>query len=126
MTLGIQRMVEDLVSLGYSNAISTKDSGGNDFAVIPEFEIPGGSFATRVIDLALPVPPNYPGSMGASIHIKANPHLVEFGHIPDKRNVIASALGSEWQYWSYNFSGVPQENATQELLTKIYGIFRDN
>lgn len=124
MKIGIDRLMEELETLNYSVS-KAKDSNGLDYAVISNFNIPAGSFAGRVIDLAIPAPADFPRSVGASMHLKSNPHLVEFKNIPQVRNVIQSPLGNAWQYWSYAFKVRPN-NSTNELITQINEIFRKN
>jgi hypothetical protein len=125
MTVGVSRLVHDLQESGYPNAYPAKGSDNMDYAVIPGYQIPAGSFAGRVIDLAIPAPTDFPRSLGASIHIKATPQLAEKGQIVNLRNVTDSSLGIEWRYWSFRFHVRPS-NPTDELLTQINEIFRKN
>jgi hypothetical protein len=117
-------MVEDLTALGHT--VSTlKDTTGMQYAVIPGFEIPSGNFARRIIDLAIPVPADYPRSVGPSMHIRANPILTAIGNVPGIRNVVPSNLGADWQYWSYRFLVRP-DNTTSELISQINEVFNKN
>ena len=125
MKIGIARLVDDLSVMGYQNVETKVDTAGVSYAVLKEFEIPAGSFAGRVIDLAIPAPVDYPRSVAASIHIKASPLLTNQGQVAGIRNVCPSNLGGEWQYWSYQLI-VPPANPTAELITKINDIFRKN
>ncbi|RYE27486.1 MAG: hypothetical protein EOP45_01060 [Sphingobacteriaceae bacterium] len=125
MTYGIVRLIEDLKILGFDEVTVIQDSGNTSYALIPNFEILTGNFAGRIIDLAIPAPPQYPQMFGASIHVRATPHLVPFGPVPNLRNVIASNLGAAWQYWSYCFNISPV-NPTSELISQINEIFRRN
>lgn len=125
MSFGIQRLVDDLIDLGFNDVSIIHDNANTSYALIPNFEIPAGSFAGRNIDLAIPATAQYPQTFGASMHIRTDPHLVAFGSIPNIRNVIASGLGVEWQYWSYCFNVKPT-NPTSELISQINGIFRKN
>lgn len=125
MSFGVTRLVEDLNLLGFNEVSVIKDSTGQDYAQIKNFEVPAGSFTGRIIDLAIPAPPQYPQLFGASIHLKTNPHLVPFGFVQNVRNVINSNLGAEWQYWSYCFHLNPS-NPTSQLMSQINGIFRKN
>jgi len=122
--IGTERIVHDLSVMGYVE-VEVREAAGIKYAILSGFDIPAGSFAGRVIDLAIPVPNDYPRTVGASIHIKASPHLVPLGNIPGLRNVVESGLGGDWQYWSYSFI-LPAENPTIELLSKINEIFRKN
>jgi len=126
MMIGINRLIHDLQQMGFANVSTQQGADGLQYAVISGFEIPAGNFTGRTIDLAIPAPNDYPRSFGASIHLKANPHLVPFGNIPNVRNVINSpALGPEWQYWSYRFN-LKQNNPSSELISQINEIFRKN
>ena len=122
MSYGIDRLIEDLKQLNF-NVTKATDSNGVVYAVITGFNIPAGSFAGRVINLALPAPTDYPRSLGASMHI--SPHITKFENIPNIRNVMASHLGPDWQYWSYRFQ-LRTENPTLELISQINEIFKRN
>ena len=121
---GIVLLLSDLHAQGYSTASSLRDANGGMYALLPQFEIPAGTFAGRVIDLAIPAPPDYPRGSIASIHVRSAPHLVGKGST-GTRNVIDSPLGNDWQYWSYQFQLRPL-NTTSELLAQINGVFRRN
>jgi hypothetical protein len=121
---GIEFLLRDLLAQGYGTASSLRDANGGMYALVPEFEIPAGTFAGRVIDLAIPAPPDYPRGGIASIHVRSAPHLVGKGNT-GTRNVIDSPLGIDWQYWSYQFQLRPI-NTTSELLAQINGVFRRN
>ena len=122
---GPQRLVSELSSLGYTPEL-TNDGGSNPFTVIRGYEVQLGRFAGRVIDLALPMTADFPISVGASIHVRANPQLIEKGSIPDVRNIIDSTLGSEWCYWSRNFNWSQQTQKTaRRLMAQIAGVFKD-
>jgi hypothetical protein len=121
----VSRLIEDLTSLGFNEVSTIKDSASTTYAVISNFEIPAGSFRGKIIDLAIPAPEQYPQLFGASIHLRANPHLVPFEQVVNVRNVIQSNLGTDWQYWSYRFNVRP-DNPTAELIAQINEIFRKN
>jgi hypothetical protein len=121
---GIVLMLSDLHTQGYGNASSIRDANGGMYALLPQFEIPAGTFAGRVIDLAIPAPADYPRGGIASIHVRSTPNLVGKGST-GTRNVIDSPLGIDWQYWSYQFQLRPF-NTTSELLAQINGVFRRN
>jgi len=125
MKIGVDRLQSDFLELGYDDVQQARDANGVCYAIIPDFEIPVGSFAGRRISLAIPAPANYPQGIGASVHIKAEPILVEKGQVQDVRNVCDSALGGDWQYWSYRFVLV-QANPAAELMSQIHGIFKRN
>jgi hypothetical protein len=122
--IGINKLAQDLSDLNYPNVQVVSDNQGQAYALIPTFLIPAGSFTGRVIELAIPAPQDFPRSPPFSIHIRTNPHLVPSGQTA-KRNVIPSNLGSDWQYWSYQFRVHP-ENPTTELMSQINEVFRNN
>ena len=72
MNLGPDRLIGDLRNLGYE---VTKVPVGNDifFAVLPAYEIVAGKFSGRIIDLGIQCTANFPMSVHAAIHIKAEP-----------------------------------------------------
>lgn len=125
MSFGVNRLIEDLVNLGFNEVSVVKDNANVNYAVIANFEIPAGSFCGKCIDLAIPVPDQYPQLFGASIHLRSEPHLVPFGQVVNLRNVIESGLGAAWQYWSYRFNILP-DNPTAQLISQINEIFRKN
>lgn len=121
---GLALLLHDLHAQGYATASGLRDTNGSQYALIPQFEIPAGTFVGRVINLAIPAPTDYPRGGIASIHVRVTPHLVSKGNT-GTRNVIDSPLGADWQYWSYQFSLRPV-NTTAELLAQINGVFRKN
>lgn len=97
---GVARLVTELRQLGFE--VEPAQAQGQDFAIITGYEVPAGRFRDRVIDLALPAPPNYPQAVGSSIHVRSVLHLLDLSDtIPDTRNIIESPLGPAWRYWSY-------------------------
>lgn len=125
MNFGIDRLINDLKNLGFDDISSIQDNANSKYALLSNYEIPAGTFAGKVIDLAIPAPEQYPQIFGASIHLRSEPHLVDFGSVPNLRNVIVSSLGTPWQYWSYSFKINPI-NPTSELITQVNEIFRKN
>ncbi len=121
MILGPERLLSDIRLLGYvADLLMVK--GSHHYVILPSFEIPCGRFEGKVIGLGIPAPPDYPRSVGASIHIKTNPQLYENGNVAGVRNIKNSTLGDEWKYWSHRFNW-DGNNTTQELMRQIYGIF---
>ena len=119
---GPARLLAELQSMGYD--VSHVRAGDLDFVIIREYEVQFGRFAGRVIDLGLPAPPDYPRSVGASIHVRAEPQLLEYGNVPNVRNIIQSPLGPEWRYWSHNFNWAGErERSAARLLAQINSIF---
>jgi len=120
---GIDKFLIDLSILGYSHEKLTGTDNQN-YAVIRNFDIPVGRFQGRIIDLGIPVPNDYPRLIGTSIHIRSVPQLLEYTDtIPNVRNIITSALGSEWRYWSFRLEVTP-ENTTLNVIHQIHGIFQ--
>lgn len=123
MIYGIERLKQDLVENCFEGVYTLSDPTGINYAVIPNFIIKAGSFAERVIELAIPAPADYPQSFGASIHVKADPVLFEIGNVQNVRNIVASNIGPAWQYWSFRFNLRPS-NPTLELISQINEIFK--
>jgi len=124
MNVGKEKLFDDLIILGYQ-VEHISDSKGNNYVVIKDFSIPIGQFAGRNIDLAIPVPNDYPRVVGPCIHIKATPQLLDNKDtIKGKRNIINSPLGNDWKYWSFRFNLSPQ-NPTKDLISQIHGIFKN-
>lgn len=118
---GPDRLLRDLGEMGYeAERVATAD--GNVYVVIRGFEVPIGRFAGRMIDLGLLATPDYPRTVGSSIHVRAAPQLFDYGSVPGVRNVIESGLGSEWRYWSHNF-GWTGERSTRRLISQVNTIF---
>lgn len=120
---GAERLIAELRAVGHGAELVTVN--GNSFAVISEFEVPVGRFAGRIIDLGIPATPDFPRTVGASIHVRCTPQLFEkTDTVPNVRNIIDSGLGSEWRYWSHNFGwqGETQRSAAR-LMAKINGVF---
>lgn len=121
-TYGPERLTSDLNALGFSPEL-VKGSDNGTYAVIRDFEVLLGRFAGRIIDLGIPATADFPRTVGASIHVRAVPQLFKIGDsVPNRRNIIESKLGSEWCYWSHNFSWT-EEKTSRRLLSQINGIF---
>lgn len=124
MKFGVERMVSDFRDLGH-DAEAVVDQNQQPFAVIRNFTVELGRFANRVIDVGIPAPPDFPRAVGSSIHVRANPQLLEpSDNVPGVRNILQSPLGPEWRYWSKNF-GWSGERSTRTLISQINQIFQD-
>jgi hypothetical protein len=122
---GPERLINDLRQLGFSDLELVRTGNGSSFAVILGYQILLGQFAGRVIDLGIPATADFPRSVGSSIHVKANPQLLEkHNTIPGVRNIIDSALGQEWRYWSKNF-GWAGERSARRLISQINEVFKN-
>jgi hypothetical protein len=119
---GSERLREELMALGYS--VEILNGGEAAFAVICEYEVPVGQFIGRIIDLGIPATPDFPRTVGASIHVKADPQLFDYSDtLPGRRNIIQSPLGSDWRYWSHSFGWQGAEKSARVLMNQIKGIF---
>lgn len=117
---GPQRLEADLRELGYDVEVMTAQ--GLSIAVIKGYEVLTGRFQGCVIDLGLHSPANFPHAVGSSIHVKADPQLLDKEDTtPGVRNILDSALGPDWRYWSFNFGSGP--HTTADLLAKINTVF---
>jgi hypothetical protein len=84
-----------------------------------------GRFKDRTIDLGIQATNDFPRTVAASIHVRANPQLLEKSDtVPNVRNIIDSPLGAEWRYWSHNF-GWQGEKSARRLMNQIKGIFEN-
>ncbi len=120
---GPERLITELCELGHAAELMAVN--GNSFAVIRDFEVPLGRFAGRTIDLGIPTTPDFPRSVGASIHVRCTPQLFEkTDTVPNVRNITDSGLGPEWRYWSHNFGWQGEmERSAARLMAKINGVF---
>jgi hypothetical protein len=119
---GPDRLIADLGAAGH-HEVEKAEAGGNTYVIIRNYTVMLGRFDGRLIDLGILVPPDYPRTMSAAVHVRANPQLIEKDQtVPNVRNITDSALGAEWRYWSKNFSWT-EERTTRRLLTQINEIF---
>lgn len=120
---GPDQLVDELKELGYEpELVKPKE---NLYAVIRDYEIELGKFSGSVIDLGIPATPNFPQSVGSSIHVRADPQLYEkTDTLPDVRNIIDSELGNEWRYWSKNFNWKQNNQTARRLMAQIAGVFK--
>jgi len=119
---GPPRLLAELQGLGYSAEIVP--CGDIHFVAIRDYRIEVGRFAGRTIDLALPATQDFPRTVGSSIHIRADPQLLEYQNIPNVMNIIQSPLGVDWRYWSHNFNWAGEcDRSAARLLYKINAIF---
>jgi len=121
VTYGIDRLVADLEELGFKPR--KVSANGSEFVVLDGFEIQSGCFEKRIIDLGLQATPDFPRTVHASIHVRANPQLYEVQNVPNVRNIQASVLGPEWRYWSKNFGWSGAGHSARRLISQINSIF---
>lgn len=121
---GPDQLMHELKELGYEpELVKPKD---NLYVVIRNYEIELGKFSGSVIDLGIPATPNFPQSVGSSIHVRAAPQLYEkTDTLPNVRNIIDSELGNEWRYWSKNFNWKQKNQTARRLMAQISGVFKD-
>jgi hypothetical protein len=119
---GPARLLADLRDLGHE-AQDIAAPNGEKFVVISPFTVPGGRFDGRVIDLGIQATADFPRTVAAAIHVRANPQLYLLGDsVPNVRNVTNSILGPDWCYWSHNF-GWQSERSARRLMSQINRIF---
>jgi len=119
---GLPQLIEELRALGYEVQDVTAP-GGEKFAVVSPFVVPGGRFAGRTIEIGLQGTVDYPRTVASAIHVRAAPQLYDTGDsVPNVRNIQPSVLGAEWRYWSHNF-GWQGERSARRLLSQINAIF---
>lgn len=121
---GPDQLVNELKELGYEPELV--NSQNQLYVVIREYVVQLGKFTGSIIDLGIPATPNFPQSVGSSIHIRAKPQLYEKeDSIANVRNIIDSDLGGEWRYWSKNFNWNQQKQTARRLMAQIAGVFKD-
>lgn len=119
---GPEKLREELTALGY--AVEILIGGKTPFVIISGYEVPVGQFMGKQIDLGIPATPDFPRTVGSSIHVKAAPQLFDYtDSVPGKRNIVESPLGPEWRYWSHNFGWNGSEKSARFLMNQIKGIF---
>jgi hypothetical protein len=119
---GPERLLKEVTELGHTGEL--RRAGDLDFVVISDYVVLIGRFQDRIIDLGLPATPDFPRSVGSSIHVCASPQLLESQNIPNVMNIIASPLGPDWRYWSHNFNWNGEcERSAARLLSQINAIF---
>jgi len=121
---GKERMINDLVSLGY-RVVEHLPANNQDYVVIRDYEIEFGRFRGKVIDLGLLAPVDYPRTIGSCLQVKSTPHLLlKEDNAPGKINVLDSPLGAAWKYWSFRLKIYP-DDPTKNIMAQINGIFRN-
>lgn len=119
---GPTRLLTELQELGYSAEIVR--CGDIDFAILRNYKIDLGRFADRTIDLGLPATQDFPRTVGSSMHVRADPQLLEYQNVANVMNITQSPLGTEWRYWSHNFNWAGEcHRSAARLLYKVNAIF---
>ena len=114
----LARLESDLRAQGHTTETAL---AGGPFVLLRGFAVCSGRHEGRVVDLGLQVVPSYPHNLPAALHVRADPPLREKGHTGDF-NVIDSALGPDWQYWSFNLDAVWQGGLGPSLTAIINGV----
>ena len=115
---GPHRFKEELVTLGYQSEIVSA-SDNNKYAILRDYVIPLGKFTGRIIDLGMLATSDFPISVTSALHVRSKPQLYEKSDtVPNVRNILDSALGIEWRYWSINFNW-DKGYSTRRLMSKI-------
>ncbi len=121
---GPDRLVEELISLGYVTELLTA-SDKNKYAILKKFIVPVGKFSDREIDLGLLATSDFPISVTSAIHVLAHPQLFEKSDtVANVRNITDSVLGSDWRYWSVNFNWKKGSSA-RRLVSQINAVFQN-
>lgn len=116
----IQQLIDELTARGYAvkpEIVVAPD--GNRFVVVEPYRIDMGQHAGKDIALAIPAVPDYPMTPPGGIHVK--PHLIQVG----TRNVHASSMGTEWQYWSRPILNWRTDRSLARLLSHINRLMQD-
>ena len=123
MIFGPDRLQAELVTIGFdADHVSAPD--GTPFVVLSHFEVPCGRFVGRVIDLGLQATPDFPLTIASAIHVRSDPHLLDIADtVPGRRNIVESALGPDWRYWSHNL-GWSEPKTARRLISKVNKVFQ--
>jgi hypothetical protein len=62
MTVGVNRLIDDLRAVGWKVTGPLFCSGNMDWVIADDFPIPAGRFAGMVVRVAVPVQPDYPAT----------------------------------------------------------------
>ena len=122
MIFGPDRLQADLAVIGFrAQRVSAYDR--TPFVVIPKFKVPCGRFVGRVIDLGLQATADFPLTIASAIHVRSDPHLLDIADTDSgRRNIIESALGPDWRYWSHNL-GWSDPRTARRLISKVNKVF---
>lgn len=112
-------LLNDLRNRGFRTEPEMRNIGGVSFVVIDPYHVEVGSHAGKDIGLAIPTPGDYPFSAPPGLHVR--PHLIPIG----TRNVHASPLGPDWQYWSRPIVDWRRDRSTQRLLSQVNRLMLD-
>ena len=112
-------LLNDLKSRGFRTEHELRDIGGIIYVVIDPYRVELGPHAGKEIALAIPTPGDYPFTAPPGLHVR--PHLIQIG----TRNVHASPLGPDWQYWSRPIVDWKKDRSTARLLSQVNRLLLD-
>jgi len=112
-------LIRDLKARSYNVEPTPRKINGADFVVLELYLVEIGQHAGKKIGLAFQTPGDYPMTPPGGIHVR--PHLIPIG----SRNVHASPLGAEWQYWSRPITEWRNDRGTKRLLSHVNRLMLD-
>ena len=120
---GPERLQVDLKALGFETETIRIDNN-IVYILISKFQIQSGRFAGRIVDIGFQATPDYPQSVSSAMHVRSQPHLFDCENIAGVRNIIQSALGEAWRYWSLAFSSNWDSSiGTRRLVSLVNEVF---
>lgn len=130
MTHETQQLIQHLREVGLRIDDDSVGDASYDFAIIRDYEITTGSLSGQVVDIAIWPQPGYPINPPGGIHVTpvlAPPNPVHLWLDITHNNVLTSATGRQWQYWSRPFRPDTwrHDRPGKSLLTHIASIFSD-
>ena len=111
----MDKLAAELEKLGYRVDLSYRPLG---ILVIPGFLIEVGRHAGKQVDVGIPAQ-DYPFTPPACIHVR--PALDYSG----PNNIINSALGPEWRYWSRRLGDWSHDRSARHILAYVNRVFND-
>lgn len=112
---GLDALAAEFEKMGYTVDLSRRELG---ILVIPSFSVEVGRHTGMRVDVGVPAA-DYPFSAPACIHVR--PGLPYSG----PNNIVASALGPDWQYWSRRLSEWSADRSARHIISYINRIFLD-
>ena len=123
MLLGVERLMVDLRTVGQT-VEGPFDSGNLRWLIVRSYPIPTGRFAGQVVNVAVPVPGDYPQTPPGGLYVNARlvPQAEMAGlHVHDRPET--AQLPGEWQYWSRPIQeGWPGTNGAKRIITHWNGV----
>lgn len=101
MTIGVDRLLAELRSVGQA-VDGPIASNGWRWVLIGKFEVIGGRFTGQIVQVAVPVPDDFPATPPGGFYV--SPKIVPADqmaalNVHDRSNETAGIPG-DWQYWS--------------------------